>query len=200
MRFVMKYLRLYVDSVFAGLMIAIGTTIYLNCPNRVAGAILFSVGLITIMTFGLKLYTGVIGFVRDLTSLLDAVICFLGNGVGCVYIALIPTSGATEVWEAKLQTPLFTAFLKGVICGIIIFLCVAQHKAWGAPTSTITTLVAIPAFILCGAEHSIADICFMFAARNISTKGIILILVVAIGNAVGSLALSLWVSIRDEIK
>lgn len=196
----MKHIKLYIDSIFAGLMIAIGTAVYLNCPNRIIGAILFSVGLITIMTFGLKLYTGVIGFVRDWTSIVGAVVCLLGNWVGCVYIALIPTAGGAEIWEAKLQGSLLTAFFKGIICGIIIFLCVAQHKAFGAPTSTITTLVAIPAFILCGAEHSIADMCFMFAARSITIKGIILILVVALGNAVGSLLLSLWVSARDKIK
>ena len=195
-----RLLKFWTDSILAGIMIAIGTIAYLNCPNRIVGAFLFSVGLITIMAFGLRLYTGFVGYVRSWADGLVAMICLLANGVGCSYIALIPTNGAQEIWNTKTEGSLVTAFLKGIICGIIIYLCVAQHKSFGAPTSTIITLIAIPAFILCGAEHSVADICFMFAAKNITVRGLIFIAVVAAGNAIGSLALSLWSEVKDKLR
>ncbi len=195
----MKIMRTCIDSIFAGVMIAIGAVIYLNCPNRIVGAFLFSIGLITIMEFEFNLYTGKVGFARKPQDFLELVPIFIMNAIGCLFIVGMPTQNAFEVWSSRLEYPLYTAFIKAVVCGILIYVCAYRHKKHSAPTSILTTLVAIPSFILCGAEHSIADICFMFAARNITLKGIIFILVVALGNAVGSLILSVWVSERNEL-
>ncbi len=189
----MSYVKTGIDSIFAGLMISIGAIIYLSCPNRIVGAFLFSVGLITIMEFGFKLYTGVIGFVRTFDQTARAIFTLGWNTVGCLFIHLVPVTGANAVWESRLDTPIITVFAKAFICGILIFLCVSKKD-------TITTMVAISAFILCGAEHSVADICFMFAAKDITAKGLLFILIVAVGNAAGSLSVSLWTQYREQIK
>lgn len=195
----MKTVRTCIDSIFAGAMIAIGAVIYLNCPNRIIGAFLFSIGLITIMEFGFNLYTGKVGFVRKLRDVPQMMLIFLMNAVGCSFILSMQTQGADAVWANRLDCPPYIVFAKAVVCGILIYVCVHQHKAHSGAASILTTLIAIPAFILCGAEHSIADICFMFAARSFTLKGVLFILVVAVGNAVGSLMLSVWVSKRNEL-
>ena len=58
----MKILPCAVRSALSGVMIAIGGYAFLGCENRVVGAILFTVGLITITLFGFDLYTGRIGY------------------------------------------------------------------------------------------------------------------------------------------
>lgn len=189
----MNYIKTCVNSLFAGLMIAIGAVIYLNCPNRIVGAFLFSIGLITIMEFGFKLYTGAVGFVRTASQTLHVIIIFIMNAVGCLFICLVPTTGAQAVWEPKLDASLVTVLAKAFICGILIFLCVSKKDV-------ITTIVAIAAFILCGAEHSIADICFMYAAKDVTWRGVLFILIVALGNAAGSLSVSLWITFKEKLK
>lgn len=195
----MKILRFCIDSIFVGVMISIGAVIYLNCPNRMVGAFLFSIGLIVIMELEFNLYTGKAGFARNLKDLCRLFIIFITNSVGCSFILLLPTDNAINIWKNRLDYPLYTVFAKAVVCGILIYVCVHQHKFNTRDTSILTTLIAVSAFILCGAEHSVADVCFMFAARQITVKGIAFILIVAIGNAVGSLALSLWISKRNEL-
>jgi formate/nitrite transporter FocA (FNT family) len=187
----MSYIKTGIDSIFAGLMISIGAIIYLNCPNRIVGAFLFSIGLITIMEFGFKLYTGVVGFVRTWDQAARAVLSFGMNAVGCLFILLVPVSNASSAWASRIDTPLVSVFAKAFICGILIFLCVSKKDV-------VTTMAAIAAFILRGAEHSIADICFMFAAKDVTAKGLLFILVVAIGNAMGSLSVSLWTQYRSK--
>ena len=195
----MKALQTCIDSIFAGAMIAIGAIIYLNCPNRIVGAFLFSIGLITIMEFDFNLYTGKVGFVRKWRDLPQILFIFLMNTVGCLLITALPTQDVGAIWNNRLNCPLYTVFMKAIVCGILIYVCVHHHKVHSTPTSILVTLVAIPAFILCGAEHSIADICFMFAARSFTLKGVIFILVVVLGNAIGSLILSVWIMKRNEL-
>lgn len=195
----MKLLRTCIDSIFAGTMIAIGAIVYLNCPNRIVGAFLFSIGLIVIMEFEFNLYTGKAGYVRTIKDLLRLVLIFIMNAVGCSLIFSLPTNGAINIWDGRLDYPLYVVFARAVVCGMLIYVCVHQHKTNSREIGIMTTLVAIPAFILSGAEHSIADICFMFAARQITLEGITFILIVAIGNAVGSLAFSLWIYKRNEL-
>ena len=195
----MKLLRTCIDSIFAGTMIAIGAVVYLNCPNRIVGAFLFSIGLIVIMEFEFNLYTGKAGYVRTIKDSLRLVLIFIMNAIGCSLIFLLPTNGTTNIWAGHLDYPIYVVFAKAVVCGMLIYVCVHQHKTNSREVSIMTTLVAIPSFILGGAEHSIADICFMFAARQITLEGITFILIVAIGNAVGSLAFSLWIYKRNEL-
>lgn len=195
----MKILRTCIDSIFAGAMIAIGAVVYLNCPNHIVGAFLFSIGLIVIMEFEFNLYTGKVGYARTFKDSLRLALIFIMNTVGCSLVFLLPTNDAINIWDCHLDYPLYVVFAKAVVCGILIYACVHRHKINSGEVSVMTTLVTIPAFILCGAEHSIADICFMFAARQITWKGIVFILIVAIGNAVGSLAFSLWISKRNEL-
>lgn len=190
----MKTISACVNAVFAGIMISIGAVTYLNCPNRIFGSVLFAIGLIVIMEFEFSLYTGKVGFARKPKDVLRLLFVLLMNAVGCSFIFLLPTNDCANAWGARLDCPLYAVFAKAIVCGILIYVCVHQHKTKSREVSIMTTMVAIPAFILCGAEHSIADICFMFAARKITLEGVVFIAIVAIGNAVGSLALSLWTS------
>ncbi len=187
-----QLLKLSLGGCFAGASISIGAAIYLNCANKIAGALLFSIGLILVVTYGFNLYTGMIGFVRDGKALLRAIYALLMNAVGCGLSFLLPAAQAEALWQNKLSCDLPTVFIRAAVCGILIFACVNYAKSKSGMSAFAYIILAVAAFILCGAEHSVADLCFMFAARAVSVKSLVFILVVAAGNAVGSLALSLW--------
>ena len=82
----------------------------------------------------------------------------------------------------KLGTPLYLAFIKGVVCGIVIYSAVASFrkgKDYMVP-------VCVVGFILCGAEHCIADLCYLIAAQTFSLSALVFLFTVAIGNIVGA--------------
>ena len=47
-----RVFRDFVKAVLSGFMIGIGGTVYLSCSNKIVGAFLFTIGLITICEFG----------------------------------------------------------------------------------------------------------------------------------------------------
>lgn len=90
---------------------------------------------------------------------------------------------AQSLVTAKLEASLIEVFIKAVICGILIFVAVEQYNQG----RDYAPIIAVPAFILCGAEHCIADICFLIASGTFTVEFIPFILVVILGNSVGSL-------------
>ena len=55
----------FFGGIASGLLIAIGGTVLLSVENRVVGAIMFSVALLSICMLDLFLYTGKIGFLAE---------------------------------------------------------------------------------------------------------------------------------------
>lgn len=177
-----------INSLWAGILIAISSAVYLNCPNKLIGSILFSFGLITILEFDCYLFTGIIGFAREKRQFLTSLFVLAGNLIGCFAVLLLPTQGAAELMTVKLSIPWYYVFGKAIVCGIIIYSTVWLYK------STINKwhiLIAVPAFIICGAEHSIADACYIIASHQLTLQSLAFLLIVIIGNAIGALVISL---------
>lgn len=173
-------------SIAAGAFIALAATVYLNCSSKIVGAFLFAIGLIMVFTYRAKLFTGYVGGMRTPKHLITALIILIGNFIGCFTILLFSSVAATEIWTAKLAIPHWLVFGKSIMCGALIEFCVAQNKKQNALLTVISCLVAIPAFILGGAEHSIADICYMISCGGWSFNGLLFITIVALGNIVGA--------------
>lgn len=72
--------KLLLSSILAGCCIGIGGTVFLKVGG-VEGAVLFSIGLIAVVSYKLKLYTGAAGFVTKSNILYLATVA--GNFVGC---------------------------------------------------------------------------------------------------------------------
>jgi formate/nitrite transporter FocA (FNT family) len=61
----MKYLKVFLLGIGAGIAIAFGGAAYTACTyygSEIAGSVLFSCGLLLVCSFGMKLYTGQIGW------------------------------------------------------------------------------------------------------------------------------------------
>lgn len=169
-------------SIFGGIMIAIASYIYLQIGG-VMGAILFSIGLLVILNMDFKLFTGTVGYIKDKKDIKNNLIILIGNIVGACFIIFFPCLSATPILFAKMAYPIYIIFIKGIICGIFIYSavsCFRKGKDYMVP-------VCIAGFILFGAEHCIADLCYAVAARMFSLEIIIFLIVVTLGNAVGAI-------------
>ena len=184
----MKILSCMVRGVLAGMMIAIGGYAFLGCENRVVGALLFTVGLITITLFGFDLYTGRVGYWLTQTSAerwqtLFSLPC---NAVAACWqeCSRRPAGEVLALCEARLAKSPTTLLTDGFFCGVLIYICVEIYKTRGTVKGI---LICIPTFILCGFEHSVADLFYFANARIFSGQAMGAVLLVALGNAAGAL-------------
>lgn len=182
-------LKDFLRAVAAGLMIGIGGTVFLSAEYPFVGAVFFTVGLISVLLYGMNLYTGRVGYASCLRDIVDCLISVAGNAVGCAIAALLPNAGAAAAAAKRLETPLPELFLKAAFCGVLIYIAVDVYKTRG---QLVATFFCVPAFILAGFEHSVADMYYFFAAREFSGRMWLSLLVILVGNGVGAVALNLW--------
>ena len=177
----------FIKSIFAGIMIGIAGLLSANIATNWVGACLFTVGLIVICFEDYNLYTGKIGFVNSFRDVLQCGIYILGNAIGVALIALSAGNNAviTTLVVHKLELNLFTVFIKAFWCGFLMYLAVDIFKKY---KSIIGIALCIPAFILCGFDHSIADMFYFFNAGATSLYAFLFLLIVLIGNALGALS------------
>lgn len=153
-------------GIFAGILISMGGCINLKIGG-VVGAVLFSFGLIGVITLRLNLFTGKARFVWGKSTegqMRQGGYAWLGamlllNIVGCIVMALLFSSPALEekaadiIVDCRLSAPAWKNGLLAIGCGFIMTLAVssADNKNW------LPLLFGIPAFIICGLPHCIAD-------------------------------------------
>lgn len=199
-------------AIMSGIMIGIGGTIYLMSENKYIGGFLFSFGLFTIIQLGFALYTGKVGYIPENKPIYirEVLITLLGNIIGTGITALLIRltrigdkvhEGAVAAMATKMSDGVLSRLILGFFCGMLMYLAVDNAKncrAKGHDTSLIFgTVVPVMLFIFCGFNHSIAD-CFYLFAADVSVSGILYIIVVAIGNALGGMFIPLMKKLFDK--
>ena len=195
-------LKILVRAILAGVMISIGGTIYLTCESKLLGAFLFSIGLYAICAFGLNLYTGKIGYVIDNKRkyLIELLITLAGNLIGtvaCGYLIFLTRQGdkirfaAKVICEIKLNDNLLSIFILSIFCGIIMYLAVDLFKRLTDFGKYMGIFMGITVFILAGFEHCVANMYYFSAANMWEWKTILYVIVMILGNSVGSILLAL---------
>lgn len=158
-------IKLLRSSVFAG--IAIGTAgfgflasgVQTEAYGSLVGAVLFSFGLLTVVGYKLKLYTGTAGFIlkNEAGSLF---LILLGNIIGCFLVSMLARitplavqDAAQNILELRLSTGALRCGLLGIGCGFIMTTAVqfARQKQY------LPLLFGVPLFIVCGFTHCVAD-------------------------------------------
>ena len=185
-----------INGISAALMVSIGCTVFLACENKVVGSILFTVALLVICFRGYSLYTGKIGFIpfshkkEDFSILL---LGLLGNAIGMIVFGLLISVALPNIKEkaitlcsAKLEQTWEQTLIRGLFCGVLMFIAVYVYKE---NKSIVAIIFAIPTFILCGFEHSVADIGYFAIANMFSFEIVLFILLVVVGNTIGSMIL-----------
>lgn len=190
--------KLIIKSVLAGVLIALAGILYLNSPSKEIGAILFSIGLISVILLEANLFTGKVGYVKSKQDVLDLAIMLLFNLVSAFLVGLIYRSGngSTSIMEIKVEKDLWKAFLDSVGCGMLIYLAVELYKK---TKSMIPVILCVVGFILVGFEHCVANM-FYIGASDLELIHFGYSLIYIVGNAIGSILIRLlqkgW---KDEV-
>ena len=206
----------FVYAILAGIMIGIGGCALLSISIPVVGSVFFAFGLMTIIAFKFKLYTGLIGYYHDKgnDTLMSYVI--LGNLIGTAFVGLVVSqflpdlSGkATALVMKKADMILNIDYMKaitmGFMCGVLMQIAVAVWKHDEITTDfqkSFITILAVSIFILSGFEHSIADMFYLFASKTDLPviNQIYFILFVIFGNGLGGLFLHNAYKLKKIIK
>ena len=171
----------------AGLIIGLGGTCFLAIDNKIIGALMFSVGLLTICVTDQYLFTGKCSYTNNVKYLLTVI---LGNIIGATWtgrcIGIIKpefVDKATEMCQVKLGESYRIIFL-AIFCNILIYFAVEGYKKG----QTILLIMCVMAFILCGFEHSIANMFYFAVARKYSVYSILYLVGNVAFNWLGGLA------------
>lgn len=156
------------SSVLSGIAVAIAGWGFLAVPN-IIGAVLFSFGLLTVVNYKLKLYTGTAGFVplryddgrsRWLKAIGELLFILGANIFGCLLVSLLTRLSpmelgeqAQKILESRLAIGPLHAGLLAIGCGFIMTTVVTFARE-GKP---LTLLFGVPLFINCGFPHCLAD-------------------------------------------
>ena len=187
-------MQLFVLAVAAGLAIGIGGTAFLTIPNKIVGAVLFTVGLYTICLHGLALFTGKVGCAveQPVSYWQDLAVIWLGNLVGTFIAAqaILATrcagiaQTALAMSKIKLADNYISLLILGVFCGMLMYIAVEGYKKCQNP---LILVACVAGFILCGFEHCIADMFYFSIAGVWSVDALLIILVITVGNSIGGM-------------
>ena len=148
------------SAILAGLCISIGCIVNLRVGG-VAGAVLFAFGLLAVVHYKLKLYTGTAG--GDWTML---AVVLAGNIVGCAATALAARYAVTGI-DSPASTIVTSRLAAGALrCGVLAVGCgfiMTTAVQFGREGRYLPLLFGVPVFILCGFTHSIADAFYFLA-------------------------------------
>lgn len=183
--------RLFLLAVLAGFFIGMGgaasTTATHALTNaavaRIVSGLLFPFGLIMVVFTGSELFTGnclmTISVLSHRASLGEMVknlaVVYLGNFTGalmlaaaCAFSGQMNLSGgllavaAIRTAAAKCSLPFGSAVLLGALCNILVcaaVLCAISAK--GAPGKAIGAFLPVCFFVVCGFEHSVANMYYI---------------------------------------
>ena len=156
------------SAMLSGIAVAIAGWGYLAYKD-IVGAVLLSFGLLTVVNYKLKLYTGTAGFVpfRDengksclLKSIGDLLLILVANIFGCLVVSLLSRcsplelgASAQAILESRLAVGPIKAGLLAIGCGFIMTTVVTFARE-GKP---LALLFGVPLFINCGFPHCLAD-------------------------------------------
>ena len=180
----------FYKGILAGLAIGLGGFLYiLMCHyipgelGKVLGSLLFAVGLFTVCTFYLSLYTGKIGLIyegkKDKAFYLSLPTMLIGNAIGSIALGYIcyfifkDTSIMTtvnDVVNSRLVLYTFNDYLslmvKSFLCGVCVYFAVKLFALNRLKPLGIIALVGfVFLFVYCGFQHCIANM-FYFGFGN----------------------------------
>ncbi len=204
-------MKTFIKAIMAGIAISVGGTIYLTLENHIVGAFLFSIGLFIIYTFGLDLYTGKVCFIpnKEVGFLKKVFVVYIGNAVGTIGMGYLfrqtklakIVDHTVEVVDGKLADTVFSTFIMAIFCGIMMCIAVIGFQTIKDSVGKhLALILPIMVFILCGFEHSIADMFYYSMANAWDAKAVGYIFVIAIGNLIGGASLPLAKRLLDGEK
>ena len=184
----MATLPLLMLGLLAGAFIGLGSMLFMIvhadptlgfAARQLVGGLVFSLGLVLVTVAGAELFTGnnllamarADGLITTGELLRNWTLVGLANFAGAAAVALLVfASGHTSMSDgavgravlrlalAKQQLPLWEAFLRGVLCNVLVCMAVWMAMAGRSVADKMAAVIfPITAFVAAGFEHSIAN-------------------------------------------
>jgi formate/nitrite transporter FocA (FNT family) len=145
------------------------------------------------------LFTGKIAYITK-ENLLDYPVIWLGNFLGGLIAAVLirlanPDIQATArtLMQAKLDKSVVQLAALAFFCGVIMYLAVDNYRNSASNVSQVFGIViGVTVFLLCGFEHSIADMAYAAIGAECLSDALRylgVILLVSVFNGIGSLSM-----------
>lgn len=193
----------------SGVMIGVGGTAFLLSVDRygewgkLIGSLMFSLGILAIVMFEMKLFTGLISDMPEMgaKNWWKLPVCFLGNMLGVLFAAVlvyystlsdkvVPQAEALMLPKLNAELWYVKALSSAVFCGFLITLSIGAVKY--APRKGLSTTVGVTfpiiVFAFCGFDHSVANTLYFFFI-GFSGKAVVYVLICVLGNILGGVIL-----------
>lgn len=174
------------SPLIAGILIGIAGTLYLK-TGGVVGAVMFAFGLLGVVCWKIDLFTGKSGFWsgRMILRLIPVLLLNIAGVAMVTLVTLTPEMAevAGEITAKRMITPVWKLFLLSGFCGFIMTTAVQ----FGRQGNWWPLLFGVPAFILCGFPHCVADIAY-WTAGIVNGMGIADILPIYLVTVAGNYA------------
>lgn len=196
-------------SFCSGVMIGVGGSAFLLACSmyerwgKLIGSVLFSLGILAIVMFEMKLFTGLISDMPEMgaKNWWRLPVCFLGNMLGVLFAAVLvkysPLADsvipqAKEMMSAKLDANLWAikALSSSILCGFLITLSIGavNYAPRKGLSTTVGVMFPIIVFAFCGFDHSVANTLYIFFL-GFSGKAVVYLLICVLGNILGGVIL-----------
>lgn len=162
------------------------STIASPSAAKLLGAVVFPAGMAMVLIAGSELFTGnnliIIAVLEKKITLAKMLknwfFVYLGNFVGAAFVAVLVVYGHTpdlfggnlaqsivNAGKARTDLAFSESLLRGILCNVLV--CIAVWMSFAAKEVSgklLTSFWPVFVFVLCGFEHSIADMYFGVAA------------------------------------
>lgn len=152
------FLAIVRSGIFAGVCIGIAGFVYL-AEKSIVGAVLFAFGLLTVVNYKLKLYTGTAGFIKK-SEVGTLLLILLSNIVGCLIVGLIARCSPMPIQETAqgiLEGRLNMGALRGGVLAVGCGMIMTTAVNFARQGNNLPLLFGVPLFIMCGFPHCVAD-------------------------------------------
>jgi formate/nitrite transporter FocA (FNT family) len=200
-----------VKAMVGGALIGLGAlaswTVLAKTGNNFLSSLTFSFGLTLLLLYGATLFTGactkiaevnlrsraeLLRFARGLLFVLA------GNVLGVFLLVLLTNNaGLAEAATLKAHKSVWDLFATGILCNALVCLAVLLYRKTG---QILAIVMPIMLFVICGFEHSVANLYYFFGNLTVF-EFLGPLLVVIVGNLVGGIGMTLvWKLCYNNVK
>lgn len=197
--------KVFINALLAGLMIGIGTIIYLSVENKVVGSLLFSLGLLSICAQKLNLFTGKVGYLVEKKNFKEVGMIWIGNFVGTFTVGTVVRftriypklfTSLEPIIQAKLNDNMLSLFILAIFCGMLMYTAVEIFNNNDSVIGVTAIFLCVSVFILSGFEHSIANMAY-FTLYGWNVDLFIKLILITLGNSAGGMLIPLFKKVRE---
>jgi len=194
---------------------------------KILQGVSFAAALSLVVFAGAELFTGNVfvmtaGVIHKTVKLADAIalcaFCYLGNFLGSILIAALflgtgylqgpVLEAAHTAMYSKTEPVFFELFVRGILCNILVCAAVwCMYRLQGESSKLVMIFWCIYVFVVCGFEHSIANMT-LFSMETMAgvdmyifNRMLLNLVATTTGNIIGGIALSLayWSIARKTV-